>query len=159
MPILIWFIIAAVVLAVAYLLGRSRAPAKIVFYINGKRMVPMNLSVDQQVVIGPVVIEDDKGNALTGVGLDNTPAPQWSLTNPAAGTLTPSADGLSATLVPANVPGQSTQVQLAASVGGVAMSAGTDVISIVPGVAEQLALSIGTPTAQAAPAAAPMLKK
>jgi hypothetical protein len=92
--------------------------------------------------------------ALTPLDAKNQPAavdgvPAWTNSNPAVGTLTPAADGLSAEFVAA-IPGTTTiGVSADADLGaGVTAIAGSEDIVVSPGAAITIALTAGPITDQ-----------
>lgn len=110
----------------------------------------MNLKDSQQVTIS-AVIEDAKGVAVPGAAFDAPPT--YGLDDASFGTVAPAADGLSALFVPNGKQGVC-HVQFSASVAGKSFAGQSEDLNVIPGDATQVALTLGAPVDQPAPAPA-----
>ncbi len=101
----------------------------------------MVLKDSEQVVLSVVPV-DAKGNAAAVDG-----APVWGSSDPSVATVTPAADGLSATVAAAGPLGK-TQISVTADADlgeGVESVVGTLEIAVVAGKAVSLSIKTGTP--------------
>lgn len=113
------------------------------FNLNGaKWSSTMNLA-DNGSLTASIALDDALGNAVPGAAPDASPAPAWSLSNSALGSLVPSADGLSAVFTPNGTLG-STQILFSCSVNGVAINATSPAVNVVPGPVTQAVMSLAT---------------
>jgi hypothetical protein len=104
----------------------------------------MLLLTDTQKVTLSIDPRNAKGNPAPVDGV-----PEWAVSNPGVGTITPSADGLSATFVATT--GGDTQVSVTADADlgdGVRSLSATLDISVKPGEAVTLGITAGTPEEQ-----------
>lgn len=112
--------------------------------------MPIQITDQQQVTVSATPVDVDgnpTGTLAAGVTLN------IGVSDPSAIIVTPSADGLSATLVPAQVAGKLGTFQVTAATSDGSLSA-QDNITVVASAATQLGISFGTPTAIPAPAPA-----
>ena len=113
--------------------------------------MPIQLTDKQEVTVAAAPADADgnpTGTLAAGVTLAIT------VSDPTAITVTMAADGLSATLVPAQVAGKLGTYQVVAATSDGLLSA-QDNITVVADVATQLGITFGTPTAIPAAPAAP----
>lgn len=126
----------------AYRLGFKRGrestrPAHVYITSGGKRVKKMQLKDSDKL---PLSLEvDDKFGHPTSAPLDAPPA--WALADATLGTIEVSADGMSASVIPSGILGD-TKVQVSALVGGKAFSGEMD-LSIIPGDAAAIVIKPG----------------
>ena len=104
--------------------------------------MPLTLTDSQQVVY-TIEADDKKGQPVTGASFDAPPV--WAGSNDAVATVTASADGLSATVVP-QIPGDVT-VSVSAAIKGATVG-GSDDLTVTSGAATTVKLVAGAPTDQ-----------
>lgn len=100
----------------------------------------------QQVVLGPITYTDKRGNPTPAPA--GAQPPQWSVDNPAFLTITPTPDGMSATLAAVGPLGTGTVSVKVNDASGAALASGAGDVTVTGGAPTQVAIPVGAPSEQ-----------